>query len=594
MTFTEIKTEIKDRLGYTATTTDTRIGRLINQVYRAVTSAIGLRKARYTNATKVVTIGNAEVTFTATEKIYHVWVQTSAGVPTVLTEVPIERLRESVAGDSDTPNSYAVKSITSNTVTIRLDATPETAYTLYADVLSEISDLSGSDEPAFPESFHDILIEGVLAKEYRKQQQLQLSRDSETTYQQRVSDLRMFLATSAYMDIQQGIFSTDAPTSSGVGGGGSGSASVGTSDLAISANWTVTGSMTFDADALHILDTNGTHDLIITPGSNLTADRVLTLTTGDAARTLTISGDATVNQDVSSTASPTFVAPIASTAVIIGAASTSGIRLDLNSGTLEVREGDDSAYGPAKMLTMETTGDATVGGDLSIAGGDLIATANMTLRRDTSDGSDSGQVRMSGGGAAGITRGAQVTVMGNENAAPGRIDLEIGNVANSKLSVWNAAGSEVVKITGADGCSWIKFNATQEASADANTLDDYRENTWTPTIGGTATYDAQSGVYTKIGRMVHIRGRVAINTIGTGSTTLVSGLPFTASATDFFGAVGYFDDLATSVTWLGCKVLGSSATLRFFGLTAAGAATTDPITTFQNGTDIYFSVVYYV
>lgn len=32
---------------------------------------------------------------------------------------------------------------------------------------------------------------------------------------------------------------------------------------------------------LHLLDTNGTHDLIIAPGSNLTADRTLTITTGD-------------------------------------------------------------------------------------------------------------------------------------------------------------------------------------------------------------------------------------------------------------------------------------------------------------------------
>lgn len=48
-------------------------------------------------------------------------------------------------------------------------------------------------------------------------------------------------------------------------------------------------SLTVGNSGLHILDTNATHDLIITPGSNLTADRVFTLTTGDAARTLDIS-----------------------------------------------------------------------------------------------------------------------------------------------------------------------------------------------------------------------------------------------------------------------------------------------------------------
>lgn len=40
---------------------------------------------------------------------------------------------------------------------------------------------------------------------------------------------------------------------------------------------------------LHILDTDESHDLIVKPGSNLTADRTLTVTTGDVDRTLDIS-----------------------------------------------------------------------------------------------------------------------------------------------------------------------------------------------------------------------------------------------------------------------------------------------------------------
>jgi hypothetical protein len=47
--------------------------------------------------------------------------------------------------------------------------------------------------------------------------------------------------------------------------------------------------LTVPNSGLHILDTNASHDLIITPGSNLTADRTLTVTTGDADRTLDIS-----------------------------------------------------------------------------------------------------------------------------------------------------------------------------------------------------------------------------------------------------------------------------------------------------------------
>jgi len=45
---------------------------------------------------------------------------------------------------------------------------------------------------------------------------------------------------------------------------------------------------------LGLLDTDYSHSLRIAAGSNLTADRVLTLTTGDAARNLILSGDATI------------------------------------------------------------------------------------------------------------------------------------------------------------------------------------------------------------------------------------------------------------------------------------------------------------
>ncbi len=63
---------------------------------------------------------------------------------------------------------------------------------------------------------------------------------------------------------------------------------------------------TFTNSGLHIFDTNASHDLILTPGSDLTADRVLTLTTGDAARTVTISGNTTISQDYSTTGNPQF------------------------------------------------------------------------------------------------------------------------------------------------------------------------------------------------------------------------------------------------------------------------------------------------
>lgn len=51
---------------------------------------------------------------------------------------------------------------------------------------------------------------------------------------------------------------------------------------------TLSTGLTFPNTGLHILDTNASHDLILAPGSNITADRTLTITTGDADRTLTL------------------------------------------------------------------------------------------------------------------------------------------------------------------------------------------------------------------------------------------------------------------------------------------------------------------
>jgi hypothetical protein len=81
----------------------------------------------------------------------------------------------------------------------------------------------------------------------------------------------------------------------------------------------------------------------------------------------------------------------------------------------------------------------------------------------------------------------------------------------------------------------LKFPAAQNASSDANTLDDYAEGTFTPLIGGTgaagtATYATQVGMYVKIGSLVWID--IELNWSGhTGTGNLVvNGLPFTSAA----------------------------------------------------------------
>lgn len=57
---------------------------------------------------------------------------------------------------------------------------------------------------------------------------------------------------------------------------------------------TMTGKLTLVNTGLQLLDTNASHYLVIAPGSDLSANRTLTLTTGDASRTVTLNGNLTV------------------------------------------------------------------------------------------------------------------------------------------------------------------------------------------------------------------------------------------------------------------------------------------------------------
>ncbi len=75
---------------------------------------------------------------------------------------------------------------------------------------------------------------------------------------------------------------------------------------------TLSTGFTFPNTGLHLLDTNASHDLILAPGSNITADRTLTITTGDANRTLDVSaGNATVSGtntgDVTVSGTPDYI-----------------------------------------------------------------------------------------------------------------------------------------------------------------------------------------------------------------------------------------------------------------------------------------------
>jgi hypothetical protein len=102
----------------------------------------------------------------------------------------------------------------------------------------------------------------------------------------------------------------------------------------------------------------------------------------------------------------------------------------------------------------------------------------------------------------------------------------------------------------------LKFPASQNASADPNTLDDYEEGTFTPTMTGTSpagTAVNGDGYYTKIGNYVWVQIRFDnVSTPSGGSGALVfTGFPFakdtTKSSRSFSGIGLVFTNNGTSI-----------------------------------------------
>lgn len=118
--------------------------------------------------------------------------------------------------------------------------------------------------------------------------------------------------------------------------------------------------LTIPNTGLHVLDTNASHDLIIKPGSDITADRTLTITTGDADRTLTISGNATISQDYSSAGSPTLTGLTLSGLTASKPVFTDAGKALVSTGTLAADQGGTGVASPTAHSLIVAEGAAAM------------------------------------------------------------------------------------------------------------------------------------------------------------------------------------------------------------------------------------------
>ncbi len=193
------------------------------------------------------------------------------------------------------------------------------------------------------------------------------------------------------------------------------------------------------------------------------------------------------------------------------AAGVKSMALDISGATVTA--------GTANVQTFDSNGHVTAlanGAMVSVKiGSGLTNTAATTLNVES----------LGAKAVVKFTTAGETALAGGELVALGHYTLQYNTALNG------AAGAWVLLNPSFNGT--LPFPATQLASADANTLDDYEEGTWTPalTIGGSAvgiTFTTQTGRYTKIGRLVQGTGLLTLSSKGglTGNV-VVTGLLFT-------------------------------------------------------------------
>lgn len=210
----------------------------------------------------------------------------------------------------------------------------------------------------------------------------------------------------------------------------------------------------------------------------------------------------------------------------------------------------------------------------AIAGYESIATsdANVTLTANNGATDQARKAILRFTGALTANRNVVVPTVSKiyyiDNACTGSFGLVVKTSAGSGITVPNGFktvlycdGTNVV-----DAISWfssmaveglldlsrstagqIKFPATQNASADANTLDDYEEGTWTPALtfvtpgNLSIAYSTQYGTYTKKGREVTLSFSITTSTFThttASGNSRITGLPFACKTATGYNAEG--------------------------------------------------------
>lgn len=235
------------------------------------------------------------------------------------------------------------------------------------------------------------------------------------------------------------------------------------------------------------------------------------------------------------------------------------------------------------------------------AGGLLATDTSSNVLNRTLTGTANEITVTNGNGASGnptISIPSAVTLTGKTltggTYASAALNGSLGATTPSTVAATTVTASGLITANGGQ----IKFPATASLSSDVNTLDDYEEGTWTPSIsfGGAsvgATYNGTTTArYVKIGRNVWISGLLYLT--AKGSSTGVAGiasLPFTPTSTPAVGTVGFSSGFSGLTGTMSITRAATAGEFTIYQGTATGnTALTDAV--FTDTSRIYFNAWY--
>ncbi len=208
MNFTEMVRRVASIVNISSDDGLARIGDTINERYRQVCKAVGIAPSIvWVVATANTTVGNRQLTFgtsgTPVTKLMAVYDATANPVRE-LTQISLIDMRNTIVGTADPATEYAVELSGSQSVTVLLNTTPQSIYTLTADAETVASRLTGVLIPAFDPDFHDILTYAGISVEYGVKGNRAESERYDKKSTARLNELGYQLAVSATLDLVVG------------------------------------------------------------------------------------------------------------------------------------------------------------------------------------------------------------------------------------------------------------------------------------------------------------------------------------------------------------------------------------------------------